>query len=150
MMRKRLLTKEQIMSISGHKTESAFKRYVKLMSDEVADEALKILYGEEQPQRPQQTMQSVSGEADTQKQFHNLYKDSIRETIAAENRLKEQEKQITVLSQMLRLEEQQAHITQDRYNELRQAALQGNYKEYVEAQAENDEVGKDLDYYNEP
>lgn len=57
-------------------------------------------------------MQSVSGEADTQNQFHDL--------------------------------------SQDRYNELRQAALQGNYKEYVEAQAENDEVGKVLDYYNEP
>lgn len=150
MMRKRLLTKEQIMNISGHKTESAFKRYVKLMSDEVADEALKIFYGEEQPQRPQQTMQSVSGEADTQNQFHNLYKESIRETIEAENRLKEQEKKINLLSQMLRIEEQQAHISQDRYNELRQAALQGNYEEYVEALSENDEVGKVLDYYNEP
>lgn len=57
-------------------------------------------------------MQSVSGEADTQNQFHDL--------------------------------------SQDRYNELRKAALQGNYKEYVEAQAENYEVGKVLDYYNEP
>ena len=138
------------MSISGHKTESAFKRYVKLMSDEIADEALKIFYGEEQPQSPQQTIQSVSGEADTQNQFHNLYKESLRETIEAENRLKEQEKQINRLSQLLRIEEQQAHIAQDRYNELRQAALQGNYEEYVEALSENDEVGKVLAYYNEP
>ena len=80
----------------------------------------------------------------------NLYKESIRETIEAENRLKEQEKQINVLSQMLRIEEQQAHIAQGRYKDLRQAALQGNYKEYVEAQHENDEVGKVIDYYNEP
>jgi len=34
--------------------------------------------------------------------------------------------------------------------QLRQAALQGNYEEYVEALSENDEVGKVLDYYNEP
>lgn len=95
-------------------------------------------------------MQSVSGEADTQNQFHNLYKESIRETIEAENRLKEQEKKINLLSQMLRIEEQQAHIAQDRYNELRQASLQGNYEEYVEALSENDEVGQVLDYYNGP
>lgn len=51
-------------------------------------------------------MQSVSGEADTQNQFHNLYKESIRGTIEAENRLKEQEKKINLQSQMLRIEEQ--------------------------------------------
>ena len=92
----------------------------------------------------------MSGEADTQKLFHGLYKDSIRETIAAESKLKEQGKQITALSQMVRIEEQQVAIIQERYNELRQAVLQGYGTELLEADSELDEMNEVINQQHEP
>ena len=136
------MSKEQIIDIVGHtSTKMVEKVYLKLdkskEAEAMARRNFEFYKGQNQGRLPitsrQQTMQSVSGEADTQNQFHDLYKESVRETIAAESKLKEQERQISVLSQMVRIEEQQAAITQDRYNELRQAVFQGYGADLLDA-----------------
>ena len=153
------MSKEQIIDIVGHtSTKMVEKVYLKLDKGKEAEAKARrnneFYRGQNQGRitinSHQQTMHSVSGEADTQNLFHGLYKDSIRETIAAESKLKEQGKQITALSQMVRIEEQQVVIIQERYNELRQAVLQGYGTELLEADSELDEMNEVINQQNEP
>ena len=51
---------------------------------------------------------------------------------------------------MVRIEEQQVAIIQERYNELRQAVLQGYGTELLEADSELDEMNEVINQQNEP
>lgn len=97
MLKKRLLTNEQIMAITGHRTDSAFRRYIKLLNDEVADEALRIFYGEDNDQQQSQQISSISTTSAIAQPFSTDYgyiEQKLREKIEFENKVKEQAEQL--------------------------------------------------------
>ena len=99
--------------------------------------------------------------------FNNLNRNSINETQSStprdfgalkkeiiENHEKGKEieklkRQIASQSQIIALEKQHSRIEIEKRDEELKAYSQGFHDEYVEAQAESDEINAILDYYNE-
>ena len=129
-----------LRKITGHSTTSAFERYNRLNSEDAAD----IVQNQT---NTQQTINSISvgGTLD----YDSMKREIIR-NYEREKEIEMQQRQIASQSQMMVIENQEGRIRLESRDELLQAALQGNYEEYVEALSENDEVGKVLDYFNEP
>lgn len=95
MMKKNLLTREQIKAISGHRTDSAFERYIKSDKDEVANEALRIFYGEDnEVQQPQQVPSVPVTTASTSQVTIDYIERTVREKVQLENTVKEQAEQL--------------------------------------------------------
>lgn len=95
MMKKKYLSKEEIKAISGHRTDSAFNRYIKLDKDEVADEALRIFYGVDSEQHQPQQLQSFSVTSTPSSMVNIDYIErNVREKIELENKVKEQEERL--------------------------------------------------------
>ncbi len=95
MMKKKYLSKEEIKAISGHRTDSAFNRYIKLDKDEVADEALRIFYGVDSEQHQPQQLQSFSVTSKPSSIVNIDYIErNVREKIELENKVKEQEERL--------------------------------------------------------
>ncbi|MBQ9655824.1 MAG: phage integrase SAM-like domain-containing protein [Prevotella sp.] len=93
MLTNKYLTKEETQAISGHRTDSAFNRYVKVNKDKIADNVIHKFYGEKMEQ-PQQVPSVPVTAASTSQVTIDYIERSVREKIQLENTVKEQAEQL--------------------------------------------------------
>ena len=126
MVFKNLLDREEIMKISGHSTDSAFRRYIKLDGDDVARKALSLL-------------DERVGKGSKQGEYDQL-KESVRREIELES---ENEKLSAVIQSnhsAMCVESLIAKTEADKYEELVEAVKGGFGKEYLDAMSDMDDV----------